>query len=79
MDNAKRLLSLMLADLQKTTEAHTTLVSNNYAEFTVLPLHDSRSMSLYNRKLNWNRLTITNKAKQDSGEETFKILENGQE
>jgi hypothetical protein len=79
MENAKRLLSLMLADLKKKETNNTAIISNNNAaaEFTVLPFHDSTALSLYNRKLNWNRL-ISDK-KGDSSEDTLKLLGNGKE
>lgn len=77
MDNAKRLLSLMLKELNvdKKEVGQSTIVHNNHTEFTVLPLHDSPSMSLYNRKLNWNRIKSQSK---DNLENTFKTLD-GQE
>jgi hypothetical protein len=77
MDNAKRLLGLMLMDITITNKKDTTTLVSNNAEFTVLPFHDSTSMSLYNRKLDWNRLQSKNSNNEE--EQGFKVLKEGRE
>ncbi|CAO3630952.1 unnamed protein product [Mucor hiemalis] len=65
LENAKRLLNLMLAELNVTNRKgvnHSVIVPES-TKFTVLPLRDSASMSLYDRKLDWSKLD--NREKQD--------------
>ncbi|KAG2197508.1 hypothetical protein INT47_007117, partial [Mucor saturninus] len=68
MENAKRLLSLMLKELDATSDLSNKTVVHDNAEFTVLPLHDPTSMTFYDKKLNWSRL------EGDKEVDGFKVL-----
>ncbi|KAI9487397.1 MAG: hypothetical protein EXX96DRAFT_76373 [Benjaminiella poitrasii] len=59
LNNAKRLLNLLLKDLvitdEETENALKNTIVQNLNEFTLLPVHDSPAMSLFDKNLNWVR------------------------
>ncbi|GAN09039.1 hypothetical protein MAM1_0239c08561 [Mucor ambiguus] len=67
--NAKRLLTLMLSEMgatsKKALDSADHTVVHTHMEYTVLPMQDSSSMQLYDKKLNWNKLEYRNKDEQD--------------
>ncbi|KAL9547354.1 hypothetical protein MBANPS3_006213 [Mucor bainieri] len=74
--NAKRLLDLMLTEMGATSKkaldsADHTIV-HKHMEYTVLPLHDSSAMPLYDKKMNWNKLEYSDKDVQDD----YMVLDN---
>jgi hypothetical protein len=62
---------LNVTDQQKTINT----VVHDGSEFTILPFYDTNAMSLYDRKLNWDKL----KSNQVNEIDNYKLISNQEE